>query len=63
VQVPGAGDLTPALETAAREREVLVAPGAFFGVPDGFRISWSAPRDILEQGLDRLGGVLAGLLR
>jgi aspartate/methionine/tyrosine aminotransferase len=63
VRVPGAGDLTPALESAAREREVLVAPGGFFGVPDGFRISWSAPRDVLEQGLERLGGVLAALPR
>ncbi len=63
VRVPGANDLLPALETAALEREVLVAPGSFFGVPDGFRISWSAPREILEPGLERLGDVLAGLPR
>jgi aspartate/methionine/tyrosine aminotransferase len=59
VHVPGAGDLTPMLETAARERDVLVAPGAFFGVPEGFRLSWSASRDALELGLDRLAAVLA----
>jgi aspartate/methionine/tyrosine aminotransferase len=63
VRVPGAGDLLLALETAALDREVLVAPGSFFGAPDGFRISWSAPRERLEQGLERLGGLLAGLPR
>jgi aspartate/methionine/tyrosine aminotransferase len=59
VVVPGAGDLTPTIEAAAREREVLVAAGSFFGVPDGFRISWSAPEDVLDEGLERLGHALA----
>jgi hypothetical protein len=63
VRVPGAGDLLQSLEAAAREQEVLVAPGTFFGAPDGFRVSWSAPRDALEQGLERLAGVLASLPR
>jgi aspartate/methionine/tyrosine aminotransferase len=54
VSVPGAGDLTAAIEKAAREREVLVAPGAFFGVPAGFRLAWSASADSLEEGLGRL---------
>jgi aspartate/methionine/tyrosine aminotransferase len=58
VRVPGAGDLTPAIEAAAREREVLVAAGAFFGVPDGFRIAWSAPVDHLDEGLSRLAETL-----
>src|SRR4029077_8216672 len=31
VTVPGAGDLTPTIEAAVRDREVIVAPGAFFG--------------------------------
>jgi aspartate/methionine/tyrosine aminotransferase len=58
VSVPGAGDLTPLIEAAAREREVLVAAGTFFGIPDGFRLAWSAPSDVLEQGLGRLSEAL-----
>lgn len=58
VRVPGAGDLTPLIEAAAREREVLVAAGSFFGVPDGFRLAWSAPADRLEEGLGRLAEAL-----
>jgi aspartate/methionine/tyrosine aminotransferase len=56
--VPGAGDLTPAIEKAAHEREVLVAPGAFFGIPGGFRLSWSKPRADLDEGLSRLAAAL-----
>lgn len=52
--LPGRRDLTPVLEAAERERDVLVAPGAFFGVPSGFRIGWSAPVDLLDEGLARL---------
>jgi hypothetical protein len=52
--VPGRGDLTPLIEGMAREREVLVAPGAFFGVDDSMRIAWSAPVDVLDEGLARL---------
>ena len=54
VRVPGASDLTPRIETIARDHEVLVAAGSFFGVPDGFRLAWSAPTDRLEEGLARL---------
>jgi aspartate/methionine/tyrosine aminotransferase len=63
VRVPGAGDLLSAIEAAAVEQEVLVAAGSFFGVPDGFRLSWSASRDALEQGLERLGPALSDLRR
>lgn len=56
--VPGAGDLTAAIERAAQEREVLVAPGAFFGVPGGFRLSWSKPLPELDEGLARLAAAL-----
>jgi aspartate/methionine/tyrosine aminotransferase len=55
VHLPGSGDLTDSIERAAVEREVLVAPGAFFGIPEGFRLAWSAPEDMLEEGLSRLG--------
>lgn len=58
VIVPGAGDLTAAIETAAREREVLVAPGAFFGIPGGFRLAWSKPLPELDEGLARLAAAL-----
>jgi aspartate/methionine/tyrosine aminotransferase len=60
VTVPGSVDLTPAIERGIRDYEVLVAPGAFFGVPNGFRIAWSLPMDALDEGLDRLGKALAG---
>jgi aspartate/methionine/tyrosine aminotransferase len=63
VRIPAAVDLTPTLEAAAQKGEVLVAPGSFFGVPDGFRIAWSAPADRLEEGLSRLVGVLASFPR
>jgi aspartate/methionine/tyrosine aminotransferase len=58
VTLPGAGDITAALEDAAREHEVLVAPGSFFGVPNGFRLAWSAPTELLDQGLARLAQAL-----
>jgi aspartate/methionine/tyrosine aminotransferase len=58
VTVAGAGDLTSTIELAARDRDVLVAAGAFFGVPNGFRVAWSAHTDVLEEGLGRLGEVL-----
>jgi aspartate/methionine/tyrosine aminotransferase len=55
VRLPGEGDLTAAIERLAAEREVLVGAGAFFGVPRGFRLSWSIPEDRLDEGLARLG--------
>ncbi len=63
VQVPGSGDLTGVIETAARDREVLVAPGAFFGMPDGFRVSWSAPGEVVDEGLARLADALSPWLK
>jgi aspartate/methionine/tyrosine aminotransferase len=61
VVMPGAGDLTPVIEAAAREREVLVAPGAFFGQPDGFRVAWSAEPDVVDEGLGRLAAALSAV--
>jgi aspartate/methionine/tyrosine aminotransferase len=58
VSVPGRGDLTAAIEAAARERQVLVAPGAFFGVPGAFRLGWSLSTDLLDEGLGRLAEAL-----
>jgi aspartate/methionine/tyrosine aminotransferase len=56
--LPGQTDLTPLIEAAARAREVLVAPGAFFGVPSGFRVAWSAPAEVLDEGLARIADAL-----
>jgi aspartate/methionine/tyrosine aminotransferase len=55
---PGRGDLTPNIEAAARTHSVLVAPGAFFGISNGFRIAWSEPVDKLDEGLARLADAL-----
>jgi len=60
-RVPGAGDLTGVIERTAREREVLVAPGSFFGIPDGFRLSWSRAAMDVEEGLAILAEVLRGV--
>ena len=58
VTVPGAGDLTPVIEAAVTERQVIVAPGAFFGTPNGFRLAWSIASERLDEGLERLGQAL-----
>ncbi len=58
VTVPGRVDLTPAIEKAARERQVLVAAGSFFGLPEAFRIAWSIRDDLLDEGLARLAEAL-----
>jgi aspartate/methionine/tyrosine aminotransferase len=53
-----AGDLLPVIEEAARQSGVLVAAGSFFGVPPGFRLSWSIARDKLAPALELLAGAL-----
>jgi aspartate/methionine/tyrosine aminotransferase len=52
------GDLLPAIERGADELGVLVAAGTFFGVPNGFRLSWTIGREKLDEALARLGRVL-----
>jgi aspartate/methionine/tyrosine aminotransferase len=52
-------DLTPLLERAAHQHQVLVAPGAFFGIPNGFRVAWSAPDAVLDEGLVRVSQALS----
>lgn len=47
-------------EAFAREG-VRVVPGRFFGVPDAFRVAWSAHDDALAAGLEGLGRVLDAL--
>jgi aspartate/methionine/tyrosine aminotransferase len=58
ITLPGRGDITADIEAGVRDHEVVVSPGAFFGVPSGFRIAWSLPADTLDEGLDRLGRAL-----
>ncbi len=53
-------DLTARIAAAAQRNGVLVAPGSFFGVPNGFRLSWSIEEKKLDEGLFRLGRVLDG---
>jgi aspartate/methionine/tyrosine aminotransferase len=54
-----AGELLPTLEAAARDHGVLVAAGTFFGVPNGFRLSWASLGEAaLAEALTRLGRVL-----
>ena len=52
------GDLREAIERAAIESGVLVAAGSFFGIPNGFRLSWSIDSTRLDEGLERLGRAL-----
>jgi aspartate/methionine/tyrosine aminotransferase len=51
-------DLQPILEEGARREGVLAVPGAFFGIPAGFRLSWTLPFSQLGEGLRRLERVL-----
>jgi hypothetical protein len=41
-----------------REFETAVVPGRFFEAPPHFRVALGIPRDILERGLDAIGGAL-----
>jgi aspartate/methionine/tyrosine aminotransferase len=52
------GDLLARIEAGAERQRVLVAAGTFFGIDNGFRLSWTIGRDLLEEGLRRVGHVL-----
>lgn len=57
--LPERGELLPSIESWATEHGVLVGAGTFFGVPNGFRLSWaSLERERFEEGLDRLAALL-----
>ncbi|HXX67821.1 MAG TPA: pyridoxal phosphate-dependent aminotransferase [Polyangiaceae bacterium] len=51
-------DLTPRIEQGVRDHGVIVAPGAFFGVPNAFRLAWSIEDDKLDEALVRLGRIV-----
>jgi aspartate/methionine/tyrosine aminotransferase len=61
--VEGAGDLRPAIERGIESHDVIVAPGSFFGVQNGFRLGWSLPEAKLDEALSRLDAVLGGVER
>jgi len=54
----GVEDASPFVEMARREFGVGVTPGRYFGCPGHFRVAVSGRRDVLEGGLDALGGAL-----
>jgi aspartate/methionine/tyrosine aminotransferase len=56
---PRGEDLLPRIEAGIATEGVIVAPGTFFGVPSGLRLSFTAPRDKVAEGLSRLERVLA----
>ncbi len=59
VTLDGAGDLRPRIEGWALEQGVLVGAGSFFGVENGFRLSWATlPRARFEEGLGKLSTLL-----
>ena len=59
VTLEGAGDLLPRIEGWAGEHGVLVGAGSFFGVENGFRLSWATqPRDRFEEGLGKLAALI-----
>jgi aspartate/methionine/tyrosine aminotransferase len=51
-------DLGPRLARGLEQRGVLVVPGAFFGVPSAFRISWTLPSPSLDEALRELAAAL-----
>jgi aspartate/methionine/tyrosine aminotransferase len=51
-------DFTARIENGVRDHGVIVAPGAFFSVPNGFRLAWSIDGEKLDEGLARLGRVV-----
>lgn len=56
-------DLLPDVERAIASRGLIVAPGAFFGVPDALRVSWSIDEERLPRALEALGATLDAVPR
>ena len=53
-------NLTARIEQGVRTHGVIVGPGAFFGVRNGFRLAWSIDEPKLDEALARLERVLEG---
>jgi DNA-binding transcriptional MocR family regulator len=57
--IDGAGELLPRIESWAEGHGVLVGAGTFFGIPNGFRLSWaSLEMARFEEGLAKLTTLL-----
>lgn len=54
----GVDDSEPFVDSAARDFDVGVTPGRFFGEAAHFRVAVAGERDVLEQGLTALGRAL-----
>ena len=42
----------------AREKRVMIVPGAFFGMEHHLRLAFGMPDDYVREGLRRLGELL-----
>lgn len=51
-------NLTERIERGVHDHGVIVAPGAFFGVPNAFRVAWSIEGEKLDEALRRLARVM-----
>ena len=59
VTLEGAGNLLPRIESWATDHGVLVGAGTFFGIEDGFRLSWaSLSKDRFEEALGKLAALI-----
>jgi aspartate/methionine/tyrosine aminotransferase len=59
VRVPGRENLLADIEKGIAEHEVIVAPGSFFEMPDGFRLGWGdIAIENLPEALGRLDKAL-----
>lgn len=59
VSLDDPSDLLPRIESWAIEHGVLVGAGTFFGIPNGFRLSWATlPSDRFEEGLAKLAALV-----
>ena len=59
VTLEGESDLLPRIESWANDHGVLVGAGAFFGIANGFRLSWaSLPPPRFEEALAKLAALI-----
>jgi aspartate/methionine/tyrosine aminotransferase len=53
-----ADDASPLVDRLARQHDTGVVPGSFFQSPAHFRLGFCGTREVLEEGLTRLGRAL-----
>ncbi len=61
-RIPGLKDTWEFVETLRDRYQTGVVPGRFFEMPTHFRVAMGGERDVLEQGLARLGEALTAEL-